>query len=149
MGKRSAIHSQSNPKLPPEEPTPQPENPSSSSKIPIPPRKIRKLSSKNNNSQQPEPEPEPQPQVPNSEDSSITKPSDPTPSEAPNTLLPIISLNPLTFDGEINLALNHLRSSDPLLTSLIDSYLTAHHHSYPSPKAFSTNNSLPMLGLAC
>ncbi|KAF3953621.1 hypothetical protein CMV_020957 [Castanea mollissima] len=142
MGKRSAIHSQSNPKLPPEEPTPQPENPSSSSKIPIPPRKIRKLSSKNNNSQQPEPEPEPQPQVPNSEDSSITKPSDPTPSEAPNTLLPIISVNPLTLDGEIDLALNHLCSSNPLLTSLIDSYRCPSFESDPSPPFLSLTKSI-------
>ncbi|XP_030975313.1 DNA-3-methyladenine glycosylase 1 [Quercus lobata] len=142
MGKRSAIHSESNPKLPPEEPTSQPENPSSSSKIPLPPQKIRKLSPKNKKSQQPEPEPEPQPQVPNSEDTSITKPSDPTPSEAPNTLLPIISVNPLTIEGEIDLALNHLRSSDPLLTSLIDLHRRPSFESEPSPPFLSLTKSI-------
>ncbi|GMY11517.1 DNA-3-methyladenine glycosylase 1 [Fagus crenata] len=118
MGKRSQIHSQS--KLHQPEPTTTPvdssQNPSPSSKITFRPRKIRKLTS--NNNKKPEPD-------------------NPNPSQ-PVTVLPI-PVNPLTLEGEIDLALNHLRSSDPLLTALIDSY---------KPPAFESQSSPPFLALA-
>ncbi|XP_059457347.1 DNA-3-methyladenine glycosylase 1-like [Corylus avellana] len=78
------------------------QNPSSS-KIPFPPRKIRKPL---------------KPEVPNTDSSS--KPSKANPSQ-PAIVFPT-AVKPLTFEGEIDAALTHLRSSDPLLTTLIDSY---------------------------
>ena len=72
------------------------QNPSSSSKIPFPPRKIWKPL---------------KPKVPNTDSS---KPGRENPSK------PTV-VKPLMFEGEIDAALTHLRSSDPLLTTLIDS----------------------------
>ena len=106
------IHSQSKLHHPELEPEPELElttttpvdfsqNPSSSSKITFRPRKIRKLIS--NNNKKPEPEPD-----------------HPNPSQLV-TVLPI-PVNPLTLEGEIDLVLNHLHSSNPLLTVLIDSF---------------------------
>lgn len=69
-----------------------PENPSTSSKIPFRPQKILKLTT------------------------TTTKLTIQTSPEIPKIL------NPLTSNSEITLALNHLRSSDPKLASLIDSY---------------------------
>ncbi|KAM1810394.1 hypothetical protein ACFX12_027159 [Malus domestica] len=69
------------------------ENPSVSSKIPFRPRKILKVSNT----------------------PGAAKPSPSSPA-LPKTLIP------LTSQSEINLALQHLRSSDPNLTALIDSY---------------------------
>ncbi|XP_018840031.1 DNA-3-methyladenine glycosylase 1-like [Juglans regia] len=85
------------------------ENISSSSKIPFRPRKVRKLSS---NSRIP-----PQPPV---LDSDSSKPSKANPSQLP-ILLPI-TVKSLSFEGEIDAALNHLRKADPLLMIPIDSY---------------------------
>ena len=80
------------------------QNPSSSAKIPFPTRKIRKPL---------------KPEVPNTD--SCSKPSKANPSQ-PAIIFPT-AVKPLTFEGEIDVALTHLRSSSPLLTTLIDSYL--------------------------
>jgi DNA-3-methyladenine glycosylase II len=85
------------------------QNPSSSSKIQLPPRKTRKLPS---NTRKPL-----KPVVPNTDSS---KPSEANPSQ-PTIILPT-AVKPLTFEGEVDAALTHLRTSDPLLTTLIDSY---------------------------
>ncbi|KAI5319582.1 PREDICTED: epoxide hydrolase [Prunus dulcis] len=69
------------------------QNPSISPKIPFRPRKILKLSN-----------------------TPTTKPLTSSSSTLPKTL------NPLTSQSEVDLALQHLRSSDPNLTALIDSY---------------------------
>ncbi|GLT72986.1 hypothetical protein SLA2020_448770 [Shorea laevis] len=80
------------------------QNPSSSSKIPFPPRKIRKLTANTR-----------KPLKPAKQTTDSANPSQPT------IVFPI-AVKPLTFEGEIDAALTHLRSSDPLLTALIDSY---------------------------
>ncbi|KAG6729659.1 hypothetical protein I3842_01G040800 [Carya illinoinensis] len=88
------------------------ENISSSSKIPFRPRKVRKLSS---NARKP-----PQPPV---LDSDSSKPSKTNPSQLPILLPKIVkTVKPLSFEGEIDAALNHLRKADPLLMIPIDSY---------------------------
>lgn len=118
-----------NPRTAPE-PTTQPQSPdrpvstrtdisknlSSSSKIPFRSRKIRKLSSDDRKPSQ-----------------TLVKSN---PSQDP-ILLPVI-LKPLTFEGEIDAALTHLRNSDPLLTALIESY---------RPPAFDSTHP-PFLALA-
>lgn len=104
-----------------------PISPSISSKIPFPSRKIRKLSSKTSGDKLPLLDP-----LKTSIDDAINE----TPSQPSSSLTK--TLTPLTFDGEIDVALAHLRSSDPLLASLIDAY---------RPPAFDSDRS-PFLALA-
>ncbi|KAK9948606.1 hypothetical protein M0R45_004174 [Rubus argutus] len=76
------------------------ENPSASSKIPFRPQKIIKLSTTT---------------------TTTTKLTIQPPVLSQPTLFPK-TLNPLSSQSEITLALDHLRSSDPQLAALIDSY---------------------------
>lgn len=94
--------------------------PSTSSKISFRSQKIRKLSSK----------------VPSNKVSISNKPIDENPSKLSSVLLHISK--PLTLQGEIDIALNHLRSSDTLLSTLIDSF---------SPPTFKSDRT-PFLALA-
>ncbi|XP_044482331.1 DNA-3-methyladenine glycosylase 1-like isoform X2 [Mangifera indica] len=68
------------------------QNPTSSSRIPFRPQKIRKLIT---------------PAPPNPVDNPVNSPK---------------IVKPLTFDGEIDLALQYLRGTDPLLATLIDTH---------------------------
>ncbi|KAH7520026.1 DNA-3-methyladenine glycosylase 1 [Ziziphus jujuba] len=104
-----------------------PISPSISSKIPFPSRKIRKLSSIASGDKVP---------LLNTLKSSIDDTIDENPSRPSSSL--IKTLKPLTSDGEIEVALSHLRSSDPLLGTLIDAY---------RPPAFDSDRS-PFLALA-
>ncbi|KAL5557299.1 hypothetical protein UlMin_039535 [Ulmus minor] len=93
------------------------QNPSNSSKIPFRARKIRKLSSKPPSEKVsildfPKSETLPIDAIINPSSESLQESSSPIPK----------SLKPLTSKGELELALCHLRSSDPLLASLINSY---------------------------
>ncbi|XP_060194348.1 alkylbase DNA glycosidase-like protein mag2 isoform X2 [Lycium barbarum] len=80
-----------------------PQNPSNPSKIPIRPQKIRKLSSS----------------TPQSSNGKETTKNRRKTAPKSNRVLPQI-IKPLTFNGEIDNALQHLRSVDPLLSSLMD-----------------------------
>ncbi|KAF8015472.1 hypothetical protein BT93_H1095 [Corymbia citriodora subsp. variegata] len=85
-------------RIPPQPPSsPPPPAAAASSKIPFRPRKIRRLTN---------------------------QPLDPPKPAAPATSPPIVAppqiLKALSSDGEIELALRHLRRSDPLLSALID-----------------------------
>ncbi|KAH7566400.1 hypothetical protein ACOSP7_022857 [Xanthoceras sorbifolium] len=80
------------------------QNFSTSSKIPFRPRKIRKIIS-----------------------------NTPDISNAVSSHNPPIIVKPLTFQGEIDLALQFLRSTDPLLATLIDEHRPPTFDSCPSP----------------
>ncbi|CAN1757055.1 DNA-3-methyladenine glycosylase 1 [Linum perenne] len=74
---------------------------SSSSKLPFRPRKIRKITATTKDA------------ASKSTTATVTL----TPAISPT----VIKLKPLSTEGEIDAALNHLRSSDPILATLIDS----------------------------
>ncbi|KAF8103252.1 hypothetical protein N665_0188s0199 [Sinapis alba] len=84
------------------------------SKIPLRPRKIRKLSPKNSVMTPPPP---PRPSVKGS------KPSQ----------LPRIHAKSLTCEGELEAAITHLRSVDPLLASLIDTHPPPKYETFNTP----------------
>ncbi|KAI6695414.1 hypothetical protein NL676_023124 [Syzygium grande] len=105
------------PRIPPQpRSSPPPPPAAAASKIPFRPRKIRKLTS------QPLDPPKPRP---------------PPPPPSPPVIAPQIP-KPLSSDGEIELALRHLRRSDPLLSALIDTL---------QPPAFASS-ARPFLALA-
>lgn len=93
------------------------ESPSNSSKIPFRARKIRKLSSK----------------TPSDDDETSINENSPQQKLQSSSSLPQTLTEPLLSQCEINLALNHLRSSDPLLATLIDSHRPPHFDSDRSP----------------
>ncbi|XP_019249809.1 PREDICTED: probable DNA-3-methyladenine glycosylase 2 isoform X3 [Nicotiana attenuata] len=101
-----------------------PPNPSNPSKIPIRPQKIRKLSST------------PSSKTPQTTTSSATPASTKSRRKsAPKSssrVLPQI-IKPLSANGEIDNALLHLRSADPLLGSLIDTLPVPQFESHHSP----------------
>ncbi|KAG2324290.1 hypothetical protein Bca52824_007018 [Brassica carinata] len=79
------------------------------SKIPLRPRKIRKLS-------------------PNNDSATTTTPPRPKPSQPPR-----IHAKSLTCEGELEAAITHLRSVDPLLASLIDTHPPPKYESFNTP----------------
>ncbi|XP_052197454.1 alkylbase DNA glycosidase-like protein mag2 [Diospyros lotus] len=120
-------------------PTNLPHNPSVSSKIPVRPHKLRKLSSSATDT------PEDKPPQPSAGDSSkalvVSNVSAANDAAAASRnrrrsggqsarALPYV-LKPLSAEGEIDVALHHLRTVDPLLVPLIDSLpapaFEAHH----------------------
>lgn len=103
-----------------------PPNPSNPSKIPIRPQKIRKLSSTpSSNGKTPQTTGSSVPSASAETSGAVTTTTTTTTrnrrKSAPKSsrVLPQI-IKPLSIDGEIDKALRHLRSADPLLVSLID-----------------------------
>lgn len=119
---RSQTNAISNPDLQPPTTTAISLNPTglSSSKISFRARKIRRVTSDTANNKRPKiPDAETSKTSILSEDKAITTEKE-VPSASPS-VLPMI-VKPLTLKGEIDLALQHLRSSDSLLASCIEAF---------------------------
>ncbi|KAK4710212.1 hypothetical protein R3W88_004725 [Solanum pinnatisectum] len=95
-----------------------PPNPSNPSKIPIRPQKIRKLSSTTSSNGKTPETTVPSASTATSGAITVTKNRRKSAPKSSRVLPQIIK--PLSADGEIDNALQHLRSVDPLLVSLID-----------------------------
>ncbi|XP_009149434.1 DNA-3-methyladenine glycosylase 1 [Brassica rapa] len=87
------------------------------SKIPLRPRKIRKLTHDGEDAKA-------------EEDNNKTTAKG-KPSRA--ITVPRIHARPLTYEGELEAAIHHLRSADPLLAELIDVYPPPSFESFPTP----------------
>ncbi|CAN6886448.1 hypothetical protein Bca4012_071026 [Brassica carinata] len=85
------------------------------SKIPLRPRKIRKLTHDDG------------------EDAKAEAAAKGKPSQSRAITLPRIHARPLTYEGELEAAIHHLRSADPLLVELIDVYPPPSFESFPTP----------------
>ncbi|CAK9178517.1 unnamed protein product [Ilex paraguariensis] len=125
-----------------------PENPSPTTKIPFRPRKIRKLSPKTSSdskssqstaTENPKTTTEsPKTAATATESPKITTTSKPsksklTPSSQPKPIVPTLMARSLSCEGEIEIALRHLRTADPILSSLIDHHQPPIFDSFHSP----------------
>ncbi|CAK9152393.1 unnamed protein product [Ilex paraguariensis] len=138
----TSTSSQSQPSVATETPNDLSQNPSNASKIPIRPQKIRKLSS---NTSVDTPEQKPQITDSSSSQSLVIAPISTATATATSTTRarrrnPCLSskslpkvIKPLSADGEIELALRHLRAADPLIATLIDTHPPPTFESHHSP----------------
>ncbi|ESQ34855.1 hypothetical protein EUTSA_v10007939mg [Eutrema salsugineum] len=104
------------------------------SKIPLRPRKIRKLTIDGDAGEE---------STPHGEDCKAEDiPSETTPgkpaakgrlSQSRAITVPRIQARPLTSEGELEVAIHHLRNADPLLAALIDVYPPPTFESFPTP----------------
>ncbi|XP_057470039.1 alkylbase DNA glycosidase-like protein mag2 [Actinidia eriantha] len=107
-----------------------PQNPSQTAKIPLRPRKIRKLSPDADAGDSKSPH----------TDAAAENPKSTPPKVAKNKIVPYqpkpapkIAARSLSCDGEIEVALRHLRAADPLLAPLIDIHLPPAFDSFHPP----------------
>ncbi|PSS31336.1 DNA-3-methyladenine glycosylase [Actinidia chinensis var. chinensis] len=105
-----------------------PQNRSPTAKIPLRPRKIRKLSPDDDDADSKSPH------------AAAEKPKSTPPKAAKNKIVPFqpkpapkIAARSLSCDGEIEIALRHLRAADPLLAPLIDMHLPPNFVSFHPP----------------